>query len=137
MFGRSYALFQTKKVAPSQPENGRSDSLAPAPGDDRRHRRLSARRCAVLAGYHHPRAVLHRPGRIATCDTLLHGYPDYVARSGTGAGELGQPYVDYFNVGGMVTFDGALVVVFILALVVAARVAERSGLGKALRIGED
>ena len=47
------------------------------------------------------------------------------------------PYLLYFNAGGMLTFDGALVVVFILALVVAARVAEQSGLGKALRIGED
>ena len=47
------------------------------------------------------------------------------------------PYLLYFNVAGMLSFDGALVVIFILALIVAARVAERSGLGKALRIGED
>ena len=44
------------------------------------------------------------------------------------------PYLLYFNVGGMLTFDGALVVVFIVALAVAARVVNRSGLGNALRI---
>ncbi len=46
-------------------------------------------------------------------------------------------YLLYFNPVSILLFDGGLVVIFMVALVIGVRVATRSGLGKALRIGDD